>query len=500
MNDFHLTANQLERYLQKPANQFTIEDIINYVFEKEIEIINFRYISIDEKLKTLNFVVTGKEELENLLKFGERVNGNEVLPYNNNEHPDLYIIPNFNTAFLNPFTTISTLDILCSFYTWEGQELQSTPENILLKAIEVFQLESGYDVKLFGELEYYVVSDVDMRYTADEGNYQSSEPFSKFENIRVEAMKIIAQCGGKVRFGHAEYGSFSSDERYYEQHEIEFLPTDPSFAVRQLIVAKWILRMLGKKHGVDISFAPKIALDKPGNGLHVHLVLEKDGVNILGEGREFRESALQVISGLLKNAASLTAFGNTIPVSYLRLAETQKAPKYICWGPSNRSALIRIPKINMKAHNELSSSNNKKEYVPEFIYNQSIEYRGADASAYLYFFVAAMLVAGLDGLGNPSYMTDIKEKLVTESLYSSKAFEIKQRLNKIPTSCAESQKALNDNKHLFTTKFPIFPEGALDYITHKLEEYNLYWCQKLDVKSLTQDSISKMITHFMHYR
>lgn len=500
MNDFNLKANLLERYLQKPAADFIIDDIINYVFEKEIEIINFRYISVDEKLNTLNFVVTGREELENLLKFGERVNGNVVFPYNNNEHPDIYIIPNFSTSFLNPFATIPTLDIICSFFTWEGEELQTTPENILLKAKEVFELESGYDVKIFGELEYYVISDVDNEYTTQEGNYQSSEPFSKFENIRVEAMKIIAQCGGKVRFGHAEHGSFSIASNIYEQHEIEFLPTAPDFAIRQLIVSKWILRMLGKKYGVDISFTPKVAIDKPGNGLHIHLILEKAGVNILGEGREFRESALKVIAGILKHAKSLTAFGNTIPVSYLRLADTQKAPKYICWGPSNRSALIRIPKINMKAQNEQANLKKGNEYIPEFIYNQSIEYRGSDATAYLYFFVAGMLVAGLSGLNNESYMVDIKEKLVTESLYEQEALKLKSNLEKIPISCLSSRNELENDRELYTKVYPIFPDGVIDYTIRKLQEYNENWCQKMDSKSLNSEFIPQMINHFMHYR
>ena len=315
MNDFHLTANLLERYIQKPADQFTIEDIINYVFEKEIEMINFRYVADDEKLKTLNFVVTGRQELEPLLKYGERVNGNSVFSYNI-EHPDLYVIPNFSTAFLNPFTSIPTLDILCSFFTWEGEELQTTPENILRKATEVFNIESGYDVKIFGELEYYVISEINDSYTTDEDNYQSSEPFSKFEKIRVEAIKTIAQCGGKVRFGHAEHGSFKLRKKYYEQHEIEFLPATPENAIQQLIVSKWILRMLGKKYGVDISFSPKVAMNKPGNGLHLHFILEKDGNNILGEGREYRKSAMQMISGILKHAKSLKAFGNTLTISY----------------------------------------------------------------------------------------------------------------------------------------------------------------------------------------
>lgn len=500
MNDFHLTANLLERYIQKPSDQFTLEDIINFVFEKEIEMINFRYIADDGKLKTLNFVVTGKEELENLLKYGERVNGNAVFSYLNNNHPDLYVIPKFNTAFVNPFSSIPTLDILCSFYTWEGEPLKTSPESILEKARTLFQVESGFDVKLFGELEYYVISEIDSNYITSENSYQASEPFSKFEKIRVEALQTIAKCGGKIRFGHSEQGSFALEKKYYEQHEIEFLPNDPEEAIQQLVIAKWILRMLGNKYNVDISFSPKVAMDKPGNGLHLHFILEKDGINILGDGSDYRKSALQMISGILKHAGSLTAFGNTIPVSYLRLMESQKSPKYICWGPSNRSALIRIPKINMKAINQRAENPKKDQYDPLFIYNQSIEYRGTDASAYLHFFVAALLVAGLDGMNNNNYLTDIKSKFVAENLYCVENIEVRNQLEKLPNICLKAAEKLKENQHLFTRTYAVFPENVLSFVIENLEQFQTTWCQKIEIQSLHQNTISKMIQHFLHYR
>ena len=65
----------------------------------------------------------------------------------------------------------------------------------------------------------------------------------------------------------------------YEQHEIEFNPVEAEEAVEQFIIAKWILRMLGQKYGVTISFAPKITVGKAGSGLHIHMLIEKDGIN-----------------------------------------------------------------------------------------------------------------------------------------------------------------------------------------------------------------------------
>ena len=497
--DFKLTANQLERYLKKSSQEFTIDDIIDYVFEKDIEMINFRYISGDEKLKTLNFVVTGRNELQNVLKYGERVNGNSVFAYNFDEHPDLYVIPQLKTAFRNPFTEIPTLDILCSFYTWEGLPLQSSSENILKNAINLFEEKTHFQLKMFGELEYYVISNDNQGYETEGKNYQSSEPFTKYENLRVEALQIIARCGGKVRFGHTEHGSFSLEDKFYEQHEIEFLPEHPLRAIQQLTIAKWVLRMLGRKYNVSISFSPKVAMDRPGNGLHLHFVLERDGVNILGDGREFRKSALQMITGILKHAGALSAFGNSLPVSYLRLDKTQIAPHYICWGPSNRSALIRIPKINMKAFNEQKNISGKNLNDPLYVYNQSLEYRGTDSTAYLHFFVAAILTAGLDGLDNEYYLTDHKKYLLTKNLYYPENEQYKKGLNLLPNSCLASAQCLNETKELFVKKFPVFPEKVVNYVIDQLMNHHNEWCDS-DPENKSEAQIERVINHFMHYR
>jgi glutamine synthetase len=129
----------------------------------------------------------------------------------------------------------------------------------------------------------------------------------------------------------------------YEQHEIEFNPVDAEEAVEQLIIAKWILRMLGQKYGVTISFAPKITVGKAGSGLHIHFLIEKDGINYMADDQGLTDMAKQAIAGILDKAQSLTAFGNTIPTSYLRLVPHQEAPTMVCWGDSNRSVLVRVP-------------------------------------------------------------------------------------------------------------------------------------------------------------
>ncbi len=157
--EIRLNPNPLVQFLKKPAAEFTRQDIIYFIEEKEIEMINFRYVGEDGKLKSLNFVINNKQHLEDLLSTGERVDGSSLFSYIEAGSSDLYVIPRFKTAFVNPFSEFPTVDLLCSFYTREGLPLESAPEHILRKAIEEFRKSTGYDFKAMGELEYYVVSE-----------------------------------------------------------------------------------------------------------------------------------------------------------------------------------------------------------------------------------------------------------------------------------------------------------------------------------------------------
>ena len=133
-SQYLLNPNKLVQYLKKPAAQFNGQDIIRFIEENGIEMLNFRYAGGDGRLKTLNFVIQGREHLETLFSTGERVDGSSLFSYISSDSSDLYIIPRFRTAFVNPFSDIPAIDILCSFYTREGRPLESAPEYILRKA------------------------------------------------------------------------------------------------------------------------------------------------------------------------------------------------------------------------------------------------------------------------------------------------------------------------------------------------------------------------------
>ncbi len=475
MNDSEIlmNPNQLVRFLKKPASEFTKADIIRFCEENDIEMVNFRYVAEDGKLKTLNFVITSKDHLDSILTAGERVDGSSLFSFIEAGSSDLYVIPRYRTAFVNPFSEVPAIDILCSFYDNTGKPLESSPENVLRKAHDLFRKETGYTFKALAELEYYVISDREDFYPGvDQKGYHASEPYAKYENLRREALLYVAQAGGKIKYGHSEVGCFMTEDKLYEQHEIEFLPTNAEDAVDQLVIAKWIVRMLGYRYGVEISYAPKIIVGKAGSGLHFHMLIEKDGKNLLVEDSKLSPLAKRMIAGILDSADALTAFGNTIPTSYLRLVPHQEAPTYICWGDRNRSVVVRVPLGWTGANNMIADANpvecgcqGPKES------KQTYEFRVADGSADPHLTVAGLIIASLNGIRRADSL-EMADKLYAHvNIFSPEFKEKLASLNQLPASCFESADVLDKKRAIFEAD-GIFPKGMIDSKIKKLKSYN----------------------------
>ncbi len=494
-----LNQNSLVQYLRKPAKEFTRHDIIRYIEENHIEQINFHYVNEAGRIKTLNFVITSRAYVESILSTGERVDGSSLFSYIDASTSDLYVIPRFKTAFVNPFSEVPTIDMFCSFYTKEGYPLESAPENILRKASRRFTKATGYKVKALGELEYYIIADREYNeeYPAeDQKGYHESTPFAKFEFLRTEAMRLIAKCGGKIKYSHSEVGNFTTEDKYYEQHEIEFNPVDVDEAADQIILGKWILRNLAHKYGVEISFAPKITVGKAGSGLHIHYMLtDQQDNNVMIENDELSEVALKSIAGILDKAKALTAFGNTIPTSYLRLVPHQEAPTNVCWGETNRSALVRIP-LGWTLKTEMIKDANPFEIaeVPYIPGKQTAEFRAPDGSADIYHLLAGMVMAMQRGLEMPDGL-ELAEKLRAEgNIFSDK--ELLSKLEQLPASCSESADELEKEITFFNSD-NVFPKGTLERFIKMLGSYN---DKDLSERLYQKDEeIMKLVKQFINY-
>jgi glutamine synthetase len=503
MKDYEvsLNPNPLVSYLKKPACEFTRDDIIEYIEDHEIEMINFRYVAEDGRLKRLTFVITGKEHLESILTNGERVDGSSLFSFIDTDSSDLYVVPRYKTAFVNPFSERPSLDILCAFYTNEGQPLESAPEYILKKAHAAFKEKTGYTFRAMGELEYYLIVPkemVDLYPARDQAGYHEAGPFSNFQAFKDEAMALIAMAGGKIKYGHSEVGNFTDDEYIYEQQEIEFLPVPAEDAVDQLVIAKWILRMLANEYDILLSFAPKITVNKAGSGLHIHMQLEKDGQNRMTANGALSDDAKKMIAGILDLAEPLTAFGNTVPTSYLRLVPHQEAPTNICWGDRNRSALIRVPLGWLGTANKMAILENPQDKNLKSLneIKQTVELRSGDGSADLYHYIAGIIVAAQHGLEMENSMEMAKKLYLDVNIFEDAHQDKLAQLKALPTSCYESAEKL-DEKRSYFEEHGIFPAGVVDRFVKNLKDYN--------DKNLSErlygnhDELAQVIERYLHH-
>ena len=492
-----MNPNRLVRFLKKDPAEFTKEDIICFCEANGVEMVNFRYAAEDGKLKTLNFVITSRDHLDTILSDGERVDGSNLFSFIEAGSSDLYVIPRYRTAFVSPFSEVPTLEVLCSFYDVDGKPLESSPGYVLRKANEEFTRRTGYTFMTMGELEYYVISPRDDLYPAtDQKGYHSSGPFVKFADLRDEAMRLIACAGGRVKYGHSEVGCFYDGDTYYEQHEIEFLPMPVEQAVEQLIIAKWVLRMLGDRYGVEISFAPKITVGKAGSGMHFHMLVEKDGRNLLVEEGRLSPLARKMIAGILDVSDALTAFGNTIPLSYLRLVPHQEAPTTVCWGDRNRSVVIRVPLGWIGADGMTRDANPaEKGHVRDRPSKQTFEYRVADGSADLYLTVAGLIVASLHGIEMPDALEAAERLYVRGNIFSPAFKERLAEFRHLPASCVESAGALEAKRAIFE-KYGIFPPGMIDSRIAALKAFDdLGLSERLYGN---KEAIRELVNEFLH--
>jgi glutamine synthetase len=496
-NDILMNPNELVQFLQKPSQDFTRDDIIKFIEARGISMINFRYVAEDGKLKSLNFVPYSRDHLVSILTAGERVDGSSLFSFVGSGSSDLYVIPRYRTAFVNPFTNTPALEILCSFYNNNGNPLESAPEYILRKAYARFTKKTGFKLRTFGELEYYIKSLHNKLYPlADQKGYHQSKPFAKFEDLRIEALELCARAGCRIKYGHSEVGSFTKDDYDYEQHEIEFLPVEPDEAVDQLLISKWILRILGHKYGVEVSFAPKITVGNAGSGMHIHMMLEKDGKNIMIEEGKLSQTARKMMAGILDLSKALTAFGNTIPTSYLRLVPHQEAPTNICWGDRNRSVLIRVPLGWNGAMNMIKDANPADTSdFQDMPTKQTVELRSPDGSADIYKLFAALIVAIEHGLEMTDALKKAEDLYVDYNIFSTESKTRGKKLESLPASCWESAEALLSKREFFE-KDGIFPAGVIDNVTARLKAFddrNL--SEKLYNKN---EEISNLVRQFLH--
>lgn len=496
-DNLNMIPNSLVGFLGKRSDKFTKEDIMHFVCEKDIHMINFMYPAADGRLKTLNFVVNNLDYLDTILTCGERVDGSSIFPFIDPQNSDLYVVPRYHTAFLDPFAEIPTLTMLCSYFDKDGKPLETAPEYTLQKACEAFKKVTGMEFEAMGELEYYVISEDTGLYPAsDQHGYHESAPFDKTCDFRAQCMSYISKTGGQIKYGHSEVGNFTLEGKVYEQNEIEFLPVPAMQAADQLMLAKWVIRNLANRRGLNVTFAPKITAGKAGSGLHVHMRLMKNGKNMMLHDGYLSDEARKAIAGMMILAPAITAFGNTNPTSYFRLVPHQEAPTNVCWGDRNRSVLVRVPlgwtnKIDMS----MVANPGKDPHTHDTSLKQTVEMRSPDGSANIYRLMAALAVACRYGFEIENALEIAENTYVNVNIHKPENAEKLRSLAQLPDSCAASADCLERQRAIFE-KFDVVPSSAIDGIISMLRSYNDRNL-RTEIES-NPDEMSNLVAKYFH--
>jgi glutamine synthetase len=306
-----------------------------------------------------------------------------------------------------------------------------------------------------------------------ERGYQESPPFSKHRQVREEVLRHLAAFGIATKYVHGEVGGAVEDGRQLVQHEIELLPVPVPEAADALVVTKWLVREVAHANGLEATFAPSVTADGAGNGLHVHSRLVRpagdgggEAVNVIVDDEGLTDTGKRLVAGYLGAARALSAFGNTVPTSYLRLDEGEESPEGICWGETDRTGLVRVPLAwvgdvlpGMVAHANPGIGG----ALPDLgVHPQTVELRLGDGSADVHLLLAGMALAARRGLTDPDSLAQA-ERLRADGDDGAEDPE------QLPASCAESADALEEDRALFEAA-GVFPQRLVDETIEQLRE------------------------------
>jgi glutamine synthetase len=391
---------------------------------------------------------------------------------------DVYVVPEYRTAFLNPFDR-GSLDFVCRYVTQQGERAPFAPDNILAKAHSLFKDSTGLELHALGELEFYLISDKGPYLFPREPQkgYHESSPFLKGGEILTEIVRHITHITDAVKYAHSEVGFIDKVEsereeingKQAEQMEIEYLPRSVEEMADAMVIGRWVIRNVASQHGSVATFTPKLVQGGAGNGLHIHLQLMRENVNVM-EGADGRlsDEAVRLVGGLCEHADSLLAFGNTVASSYMRLVPHQEAPTKIFWSGLNRAALIRVP-LAWSEVTDIAKRINPQEdsEAREFVKSKTVELRSADGSAQTHLLLAGITMAADWGFRNQA------AKAKAEALYVSGRTHPEKRewdtFASLPANCLDSSRVLAEKRGLYE-RDGIFPPAVIDYVMEMLEK------------------------------
>ena len=439
----------------------SVEHVLNMMEEHGVKFVDLRFT--DTKGKEQHMSIPYHQVNEDFFEDGKMFDGSSMAGWKGINESDMVLMPIAQSALIDPFFEVPTLVLRCDVLepnTMQGYDRD--PRSISKRAEDYLRTSGIADTVLFGpEPEFFLFDDI--RFGADisgayyhindieaawntgteyaegnkghrprvKGGYFPLPPVDSSQDLRSEMCLIMEEMGLVVEAHHHEVGTAG-------QNEIATRFNTMTLKADETQMYKYVVQNVAHRYGKTATFMPKPLVGDNGSGMHCHMSLAKDGVNLFS-GHKYAglsEMALYYIGGIIKHARALNAFTNPTTNSYKRLVPGYEAPVMLAYSARNRSASIRIPIVpSAKACR--------------------IEVRFPDPAANPYLAFAAQLMAGLDGIINKIHPGDAMDK----NLYDLPPEEAKE----IPTVAPSLGDALDAlaADHEFLTRGGVFTKDAI---------------------------------------
>ena len=436
-------------------------DVIQLVKEKKIQFIDYRFMDFPGLQQHLTVPVA--ELSEDTFEDGLGFDGSSLRGWQAINESDMLMMPDPTTATIDPFSDIPTLILYCNILTPITKERYSRDPRNVAQKVEAYVQSTGFADTIFcgPEAEFFIFDDVRFDNSPrgsffsvdsdeaiwnsgrDEGpnlgyklrhkeGYFPVPPGDATYNLRQEMCQVMGECGLTVEAHHHEVATAG-------QAEIDLRFSPLTNMADQLLMFKYIIKNVAKRHNKSVTFMPKPLFADNGSGMHTHLSLWKEGKPLFAGNKYagLSQEALWFIGGLLKHSPALVAFTNPTTNSYKRLVPGYEAPVNIAYSARNRSACCRIPM-----------------YSPSPAAKR-VEYRVPDPSCNPYLAFAAMTMAGMDGILNKIDPGEPMDK----DLYDLPPEE-KALIPQVPGSLERALEEL-ENDHEFLTRGDVFTDDVL---------------------------------------
>ena len=384
------------------------EEVKKYLKDSDVEFVDVRFIDLPGVMQHFNMPTSAFDDAA--FEDGLMFDGSSIRGFQAINESDMKLLPDPQTAYLDPFRKAKTLVMNFAVVDpYTGEPYSRDPRGVAGKAEAYLKSTGIADTCFFGpEAEFYVFDDVRYDFQANEGYYHIDSiegawntgrveeggnrgyktrfkggyfpvpPVDHFADIRDDMVSKLLQVGLQVERSHHEVGTAGQGEINYKFNTLQH-------AADEVMLFKYIIKNVAWEHGKTATFMPKPLFGDNGSGMHCHQSLWKGGEPLFYDEKGYgglSDLARWYIGGLLHHAPSLLAFTNPTVNSYHRLVPGYEAPVNLVYSARNRSACIRIP---------VTGSNPKA---------KRIEFRVPDPSCNPYLAMSAMLMAGLDGIKN----------------------------------------------------------------------------------------------------